>query len=119
MPARNLYLRSRNKLNAARRVGDYEKLVGDLSDVSLTRYLTSNFDNAAGGRYSPSAADLNAARYVISLIHSTHQRDKVGRFRELMYLRARGQDAKYSNIVLTMENELIAQRKHAARVKLP
>jgi hypothetical protein len=119
MPARNLYLRSRNRLNAARRAGDYEKLVGDLSDVSLSRYLTSNFDNAAGGRYMPSSADLNAARYAISLIHSTHQRDKVGKFRELMYLRARGQDAKYANIVLAMENELIAQRKHATRIKLP
>jgi hypothetical protein len=117
MTARNLYLRSRNRLNSARRAGDYDKLIGDLSDAAISRYLTTNFENAAGGRYKPNPSDFNAARYAISLIHATHQRDKVGTFREIMYLRARGQDLKYSNILAGLEHEIIMQRKHANKAR--
>lgn len=111
MSNRNLLLRSRTKLNSIRRSSDYERLISDLSDLAISNYLKSNFSNANGGRFNPGQDDINAVRYIISLLRATTQRNKSEQFRELMYLKARGQEAKYTTKLGSLERELLALRK--------
>jgi hypothetical protein len=106
-------LRSRTKLNLAASLADFNKLKADPSDISMVKYLATNFKTSSGGRFSPTDDDVLAGKYALAILTSLEAPKIDMLFRELMYYRAVGDNESYITVLGEHEKSFAEDKAEA------